>query len=675
MGQNKHTFPEFSGALQQKTTTYIRKINEVRVAKNADFWTQLGSIRRRKGAQSSALSMPKQTYNAPTLGAFIARFSGATEIWAAQNNHASSPTAVNLDYWTGSAWVNIKNNIVTGSDVNMIDDCDEVWVSAYDATNDAIGDPFTVSSAHSVSTTRLLDFAPKPRFFVEYAGVIWACNVKIGSDRFRDRLYKSSGAIGVFSFVRAAKTLTQTVAAPTVYALPLEVDSVRYVKAGQIVDIYSAGTETLLYTLTVLSVDKALDTVTFTAPDTLTFANTDINTTTDVITIPTAAWLVTGTPVAFWKGTTLPTGLVDGTTYYAIKVTSTTIKLATTRANALAGTPIVDITAQGTGTHRITFSPVFGNKDEFWKTGRKGTLSRFWNTDYRNPEASDYLKIPATLDAKNDITAVGVYSNRMFPFTANAMFRYDGNNLLPLRNDVGCIAHRSIGYYDSFMVWLDAKGNIWIRNEEAGEQDVISEGIAEIMATVPQSQLPLASCSCIDGLYKLYLGQIDGVTLRVVYNFRTNQWASETWTPVMPVQLEYTYGGIVKPHFFDAVGQMWVDEQGDDDNGVIIPFEVETGNDDLEVDEVKAFHGVKVYSKNSTGSKIYAQVDDGEWKECGEIRHRVDSIALKHNSQPIPRGTLINFRFTNSASGDPPQIDKMTIWFTREEDTFRETKG
>lgn len=675
MGQNKHAFPEFSGALQQKTTTYIRKINEVRAAKNVDFWTKLGSMRRRPGAQSSVLTMPKMPIDAPVLGGFIARFSTGVEIWAAQNNSPSSPTAVNLAYWVGpgaTTWTNIKTDILTGADVTMIDDCDEVWVAAYVPASDTIGDPFTVNSSHSVSTTRLLDFAPKPRFFVEYAGTIWACNVKIGSDRFRDRLYKSSGAIGVFSFVRAAKTLTQTVAAPTAYALPLEVDTVRYVKAGQVVDIYAAGTETLLYTLTVLSVDKALDTVTFNAPDTLTFANTDITTATDIITIPTALWLTTGTPVTFWKGTTLPTGLVDGGVYYAIKASPTTIKLATTRANALAGTPIVDITAQGTGTHRITFSPVFGNKDEFWKTGRKGKLSRFWNTDYRNPEASDYLKIPATLDALNDITAVGVISNRMFPFTANAMFRYDGNNLLPLRNDVGCISHRSIGYYDSFMTWLDAKGNIWIRNEEAGTQDIISEGIADIMASVPQSQLPQSSCSCIDGLYKLYLGQVNGASLRVIYNFRTNQWSSETWTPQMPVQLEYTYAGTVHPHFFDEVGQMWVDEQGDDDNGATIPMEAELGNDDLEIDEVKAFHGVKVYSSNSTGSKIFAQVDNGEWFECGEVRRPVDSIPLRRTGgQPLPHGTVINFRFTNSASGDAPSIDKMTVWFTQEEDTFR----
>lgn len=50
---------------------------------------------------------------------------------------------------------------------------------------------------------------------------------------------------------------------------------------------------------------------------------------------------------------TLPTGITAATTYWAIRVSATSIKLATSLANALAGTP-VDITAAGTGQNKIT---------------------------------------------------------------------------------------------------------------------------------------------------------------------------------------------------------------------------------------------------------------------------------------------------------------------------------
>lgn len=59
---------------------------------------------------------------------------------------------------------------------------------------------------------------------------------------------------------------------------------------------------------------------------------------------------VTGDAVEYVSAGTPPTGITSGTTYYAIRVDSDTVKLATSSANALAGTPVVNITAVGTGT-------------------------------------------------------------------------------------------------------------------------------------------------------------------------------------------------------------------------------------------------------------------------------------------------------------------------------------
>lgn len=62
----------------------------------------------------------------------------------------------------------------------------------------------------------------------------------------------------------------------------------------------------------------------------------------------------TGVPVTVSNsGGSLPTPLVAGTTYYAIFVDSTHIKLATSYANAIAGTNIV-LSGDGTGTQTIT---------------------------------------------------------------------------------------------------------------------------------------------------------------------------------------------------------------------------------------------------------------------------------------------------------------------------------
>lgn len=71
--------------------------------------------------------------------------------------------------------------------------------------------------------------------------------------------------------------------------------------------------------------------------------------------------------------TTLPAGLAAATDYYVIKVTDTTIKLATSYANAVAGTQI-NITDAGTGTHTInTLLPRY--------TNGAGVQAFMWNTN------------------------------------------------------------------------------------------------------------------------------------------------------------------------------------------------------------------------------------------------------------------------------------------------------
>lgn len=62
------------------------------------------------------------------------------------------------------------------------------------------------------------------------------------------------------------------------------------------------------------------------------------------------------TQVRFSTTTTLPTGLTAGVTYWLVRQSSTTAKVATSYANALAGT-FVAYTDAGTGTHTLTIRP------------------------------------------------------------------------------------------------------------------------------------------------------------------------------------------------------------------------------------------------------------------------------------------------------------------------------
>ena len=76
---------------------------------------------------------------------------------------------------------------------------------------------------------------------------------------------------------------------------------------------------------------------------------------TDIVTItssPANINLLNLSTVQVSTTTTLPAGLSAATNYFVIKVSDTTFKLATSYANAVAGTAI-NITDAGTGTHTI----------------------------------------------------------------------------------------------------------------------------------------------------------------------------------------------------------------------------------------------------------------------------------------------------------------------------------
>jgi microcystin-dependent protein len=82
-------------------------------------------------------------------------------------------------------------------------------------------------------------------------------------------------------------------------------------------------------------------------------ASTSVNVTTDEITVQTNESLQTGTAIVLTTSGSAPAPLAAGTTYYVIRVSPTSVKLATSLSSAVAGTAI-NLTTQGSGTHSLT---------------------------------------------------------------------------------------------------------------------------------------------------------------------------------------------------------------------------------------------------------------------------------------------------------------------------------
>jgi hypothetical protein len=106
--------------------------------------------------------------------------------------------------------------------------------------------------------------------------------------------------------------------------------------------------------------------ITVASSATKTFLAAAVNTTTDVITV-TAHGFTTGRKVQISNPGTLPTGISAATDYFVIYVDVDNIKLATSLANAQAGTNL-DITAQGSGTNTITPTALAGGSVSIYQS-------------------------------------------------------------------------------------------------------------------------------------------------------------------------------------------------------------------------------------------------------------------------------------------------------------------
>lgn len=102
------------------------------------------------------------------------------------------------------------------------------------------------------------------------------------------------------------------------------------------------------------------------------FEEADVSAAADTIT-EAAHGLTTGLKGQFTTTTTLPAGLSLATDYFIVVVDANTYKVATSLANALAGT-VVNITDDGTGTHTFTPTALAGGFIKVQKSNKQAVF-------------------------------------------------------------------------------------------------------------------------------------------------------------------------------------------------------------------------------------------------------------------------------------------------------------
>ena len=160
--------------------------------------------------------------------------------------------------------------------------------------------------------------------------------------------------------------------------------------------------------------------------------------------------------------------------------------------------------------NRIRFNPrslTVSDNDEIWLTGTKGTLSRFWNTDYKTPETADWDRIPPGKESRPTFTGWGKNNNRLFLFSRNSMLKWDGANLITVSDTIGCVSHETIQNIGPWTIWLHTTG-VWGYNDNQGEPKLLSRAVEPYIRAINPLNLTKTSAGVSGRVYKLSLGEI-----------------------------------------------------------------------------------------------------------------------------------------------------------------------
>lgn len=660
---------DFSGGVNSRATRLLRKRNEVVSSKNALYNFKMGAVARRFGYEQVGYTT---NFGSDSNGFWsFTPANGNTRLMLAINaaNGASTElrTLDSNNYWsTLSPGITIDPN----TNIRVANSLDQLFIVGRSSSLNTYMPMLNVDNQLNFSTTQNVYAAPRSKFIVEFQGKLYAANSQVNGVTYPNRVYVSSAATGIITNIQNPQQgLLQQ----------LKVDSVRYIKSGMTVDIYTGGTNAKQVTVTVIAVDKL--------HNTFSFAPTQIN---------------------------------------------------------------------------------VADRDEVWLSGKKGQLSYLWNTDYPTTESSDWFRIPPGHDQNPSITGVKVNNNRLFIFTRNATYKWDGQNLATVSEQVGCVSDETIELISNWMIWLHDTG-IWAYNDTFGQLRLLSNSIRNYIDAINQPNLFKASAVVAGRVYKLSVGQIgvlDASTtststsststsstssstsststsstsisstssststntttstsstssstsststsstssslstsststslstsstttttatntrqiLRLCYEFDMNVWWPEYHTREVRYQLMYTMSGYTKPYFMDDTGKVFRDEVGNYDGadhynnvqGDLIPFELELGQNNFGSELVKNFLGLYVESDSARGTLVYISVDGDQYQQIGQITH--DNDAIKWPPK-FKTGRNVSVKFVNITGDDRPVIIGIDHLYSQLETTFGGSAG
>lgn len=182
------------------------------------------------------------------------------------------------------------------------------------------------------------------------------------------------------------------------------------------------------------------------------------------------------------------------------------------------------------GTETITFAKTtidITDRDEIYIQDTKGEQDVYWNTDYPNPESSDWLEIPAEDNEPPVITALFVNNNRLHIFTEHTRWKWDGANLVKVSSTIGTTAQYSVKEVKGHMVFCNKLG-IWAVHDANGTEQLISRGIQDYIDAVSHTGWKDAVAMVKGDVYRLYVGVLGQINSRTTSTSTSSTSTSST---------------------------------------------------------------------------------------------------------------------------------------------------
>lgn len=659
-GSRRYNYPvgspriDLSGGVQTTTSRILRRPNELAAAKNAHFHTKIGSAVRRPGYEQVGNTIQQGNDG---LGLHVYKYFANNKLIAGINNAAG--TSSTLQYFdVANYWTTLLTTTPANVRFSMIDFLDELYIVGRAPDSDSYITTTNIDSTLTASTSHNVYGAPQAKGIMEYSGQLFAINCKVGSVKYRDRIYISSAPLGAITFVQNDQVgLLQQ----------LKTDSARYLKAGMQIDIYSAGTNAKVVSgLTIVTVNKSKNIITFAATainvkdnDELWLTGTkgklNVFWNTDYPTPETADWLrvppgveenpeLTGwgksnnrafffTRNSVWK--------YDGANFVNVHDS----------VGCVAENTICNI---GNWLIWLHNTGVYGYNDS---TGQFKLLSR---------AVDKYIK---AINQSSISKASAVVSGRIYKLAVSEVsLDLDASTTSTSTSSTSTSSTSSSTSSTSTSSTSTSSTSSSTSTSNTTSTSTSSTSTSSTSTSSTSTSLSTSSTSTSQSTSTTVTTTLASTknVLRLIYDFDSNTWAPEYHKREFRQQILHAMNGYIKPYFIDETGRVFRDETGSLDHHDTIPFEVELGRSFDQTPLRKNLVGCLVHTENARGTQIMLSVDGGNFADVGQVTLPEQEFLFK----PGTIGRDTNYKFVHNGPGDGPQIDGVITYSSAEELVF-----